>query len=738
MPRLTSFRSGVRLFTALLWLMLPMAPALAIQIEGDSQRAAAPEQTPTLNAEPPLGIKPPLDSDPVGSEGEGEAGGGEKDELDNLLNMADQDIGQLSRVPVAESRLPSAPSEMAPSIATPVSTVERKQSTVGKTPAAVFVITNEMIRRSGARNIPETLRMAPGVQVARIDGGKWAVSIRGFNGRFANKLLVQIDGRTVYQPLFGGVFWDVQNLLLEDVERIEVIRGPGGTVWSDNAVNGVINVVTKTAEKTQGTFVEAGGGSIEGGFTSVRHGQQLGPNKHIRSYARWFETKELVSSTDHDDFRNLQVGSRLDWSDGDRNAYTLQGDYYQGAAGSANLFASPALSGRLAVFDEVTTGGNLLYRWNHTESEDSDWQLQAYYDGTTRSFSSEQFYYERHTFDVDFQKRLRANDRHEFIWGGGFRATWDRSEGQSFFTSLDPLNDEYINMNVFVQDTVTLSKDRLYWTIGTKLSDNDFTGFEVQPSTRLIYTPDERTSIWGSLSGAVRTASRLSRDGRVTLPARLANTPLGPAAVYPIINGLTDLQAENVTALEFGARRQPVSYFSWDATMFYNDYHDLVSIGPPGTPRFGPEGLIVGQSFVNSGSAQTFGFELATTLKMNERWDIRSAYTFLKLNINDTALSADGDSPRNQVHIQSSHQLRDNVQADITWRYVDSLFAQQVGSYNEVDIRMGWQISEAAELYLVGQNLLNPSHREFGNDGLGGTRSTRIPRSIYGGIALRY
>lgn len=722
------FRSGTRLLLALILTVMSADKIVAFEHEGVLiNNDQTQQQQPTQTGEASTGV---TEVEATAEEAD--------DELDNLLNMADQDIGQLSRVPVSESRQPAAPSEMAPSIATPVSTVQRKSSTVGKTPAAVFVITNEMIRRSGARTIPETLRMAPGVQVARIDGSKWSVSIRGFNSRFANKLLVQIDGRTVYQPLFGGVFWDVQNVLLEDVERIEVIRGPGATVWSDNAVNGVINIVTKSAKQTQGTFIEAGAGNVQGGFASVRHGQQLGPNKYIRSYARWFETNDLISPTNHDDYRNMQIGSRLDWGDGDRNSYTLQGDYYQGSAGSANRFASPALAGRLSIFDEVTTGGNLLYRWNHTESEDSDWQLQAYYDGTTRSFAPERFYYERHTFDIDFQKRFKAGDRHEFIYGGGFRSTWDRSQGQPFFTTLDPLDDEFINLNIFVQDTVTLSKDKWYWTIGTKLSDNDFTGFEVQPSTRLLYTPDERTSIWGSLSGAVRTASRLSRDGRITLPARLVNTPFGPAPVFPIVNGRTDLQAENVTALELGARRQPVSYFSWDATMFYNDYHDLIGIGPPGAPGFGPEGLIVGQSFVNSGSAQTFGFELATTLKVNQRWDLRSAYTFLKLNINDTALSQNGDSPRNQIHIQSSHQLRDNLQADITWRYVDSLSDQQVGSYNELDVRMGWQVSQSTELYLVGQNLLNPSHREFGNDAFAGTRSVRIPRSIYGGIALRY
>jgi len=672
------------------------------------------------------------------------SGGGEDaaDEFDKLLNMSEDDIGQLSKVQVAQPAVapsaPAAPSQMAPSMSTPVSTVERKESTVGQTPAAVFVITNEMIRRSGVRTVPEALRMAPGVQVARTDANKWAVSIRGFNGRFANKLLVQIDGRTVYQPLFGGVFWDVQNVLLEDVERIEVIRGPGGTIWSDNAVNGVINVVTRSAEDTVGTFVEAGGGKLEGGFTSVRQGRKLGPNKYIRSYAKWFETNDFVSPTNHDDYRNIQVGSRLDWGDGKRNKYTLQGDYYEGTAGSANTFAGPPTLARVTVLDEVTTGGNVLFRWNHTNSKDSDWQLQAYYDGTTRNFSELPFYYERHTLDLDFQQRQRIGQNHEFVWGGGIRGTRDQFDDQPFFTSLRPNDENYVNLNLFVQDTMTLQKDRLFWTIGTKLSDNDFTGFEVQPSTRLLYTPDDRTSIWGSLSGAVRTATRISRDARVTFPSRPVNTPLGVLPVFPILNGNSELQAENVTSLELGARRQPNEWLSWDATGFYNDYYDLIGIGPPGAPGFGPEGLVVNQSFVNSGTAQTFGFELATTVKMNSRWDLRSAYTFLKLNIDDTQLSSDGDGPRNQLHVQSSHQLRDNVQADFIWRYVDSLFNQQVGSYNELDIRCAWQLSDAAEIYLVGQNLLNPSHREYGNDAFAGTQSVRIPRGIYGGFTVRY
>ncbi len=668
----------------------------------------------------------------------------EEDDLDDLLDLADKDVGNLSQVQVAPRSQPlvsapaateQPPSQLAPTLNTPVSTVERKQSTVGKTAAAVFVITNEMIRRSGARSAPEALRMAPGVQVARIDANKWSISMRGFNSRFSNKLLVQIDGRSVYNPLFGGMFWDAQTVLLEDVERIEVIRGPGGTVWGANAVNGVINVVSKHARDTVGTFFQAGGGNFERAFTSFRHGWQSEQETFARVYGQWLNREAFRSPTDHDDWRIGRAGGRVDWSVDDTDHYTLQGDYYQGTAGTNAAFASPLAPFALPrVFDERIRGGNVLFRMVHNESEDENYQFQAYYDLTQRSFDGQGFNYERHTVDLDFQHRWKPYENHDVIWGLGYRAYWDETQDQPFFLSLDPQNDNYDIFGGFIQDTITLSDDELFLTLGTKISNNDFTGTEFQPSARLLWTPARSVSVWAAASRAVRTATRVTRDARLILPGTA--TPIG--AVFPTVNGTRGVEAEDVFALEFGLREQPRDWFSYDLAVFGNWYTDLVGLSAPLGLAPGPEGLTSPLAFTNSGSATSYGFELAANYEMSDTWMLRGAYTFLRLDFDGSVLGNEDDSPRNQIYLQSSHDLGEQTELDLMWRYVDNLPSQNVNAYSAFDARLGWWPTENLEIFAVGQNLFDSDHFEFGNDVLAGARATQVPRGFYAGLSLRF
>lgn len=650
-------------------------------------------------------------------------------ELDDLLDLADSDLGNLSQVQVAR---PS----VSPALDTVVSTVERKQSTVGRTPAAVYVITREMIRRSGARYVPEVLRMAPGVQVAQIDANKWAVSIRGFNGRFANKLLVQIDGRSVYNPLFAGVFWDAQGVLLEDIERIEVVRGPGGTVWGANAVNGVINIVTRKAADTHGTFIEGGGGNLEQAFGAFRHGGKVGPNSDLRVFGQWTERDSLTTATQHDGMHQGRVGARLDWKTSHSDTHTLQGDYYNGQSGTLSAFASPtAPFVSLTPYNEEIAGGNVLYRWNRKLSEDSDWQVQTYYEQTQRRFVPAGSHYQRHTVDVDFQHRFRWQQHHEFIWGANYRSNWDDLEAQPFFLSATPQRSQYSNVSAFAQNTTSLYKDYLSLTLGTKLSYNDFTGGEVQPSARLLWTPTDRVSSWLAASRAVRTASRITANGRIVLPG----SPVGPfPAVYPVISGDPELEAEDVFSLEGGFRHQPTSDFSWDLAVFWNRYEDLVGTGAPGFPAAGPEGFISAISFGNTGSAQTYGAELASTYKVNDDWSLHGNYTFLRLDFDGSVLGAAADSPQHQFYLQSSHNLSDNVELDLIWRYIDALPAQAVAGYSSFNVRLGWQPTDELELFVMGTNLFAGDHFEFGNDPFAGTQATQVPRGVHAGLALRF
>ena len=389
----------------------------------------------------------------------------------------------------------------------------------------------------------------------------------------------------------------------------------------------------------------------------------------------------------------------------------------------------------LTKYNERISGGNIMYRWNHKLSDDSDWQIQTYYEQTQRRFVPTGSYYERHTIDLDFQHRFRWHENHEFIWGGCYRAFWDEFTAQPYFLSAAHERDQYGIVSAFAQDTITLREDYLSLTIGTKLLHNDFTGGEVQPSARLLWTPTDRISSWFAASRAVRTATRLTNDGRVVLPGG----PAGPfPVVYPVIQGSSQLESEDVFALEAGFRHQPTARFSWDLAAFWNRYEDLVGLGSGGGISLAPEGAISVIPFANSGSAQTYGVEFASNFQVNDKWSLQGNYTFVKLNFDGSVLGSANDAPLNQFYLQSSHQLSKQVELDLIWRYIDSLSAQSVSAYSSFNVRLGWHPREAVEVYLMGTNLFSSPHSEYGNDPFAGTQSTKVPPGVLGGVAVRF
>ncbi|NOY42625.1 MAG: TonB-dependent receptor [Planctomycetes bacterium] len=641
----------------------------------------------------------------------------EADDLDSLLDMADKDLSLLSRVNVA-----------APMLATEVTTVSRQKSTLGRTPAAVFVITNEMIRRSGARSVPEALRLAPGVQVARVSAGRWAISIRGFSGVFANKLLVQIDGRSVYTPLFAGVFWDAQDVLLEDVDRIEVIRGPGATVWGANAVNGVINILTKSASETQGLFAETGGGTFERGFASARYGGQLSENADYRVYGKWFDrTSATFSGTNQDD--NLQMGQagfRMDWTPTDSDLVTFQGDTYEGTNGGQANIAIPVFPfTEERVGDDVYRGRNSILRWTHTIDDDTDWSLQLYYDRTERRFVRLDLNEDRDTYDLDYQVRWRAQN-HRLIAGFGYRLTEDNNENDPFrFPLTNPTRSDNL-FSYFIQDEIELRQDELYATIGSKFQHNDYTGFEYQPTARLLWAPSPRRMAWLSVSRAVRTPSRLEEDYEFLL------VPSFGVPVFPRFQGNPNLNAEQLIAYEAGVRSQPVDYFSWDFSVFYNDYDGLIDFAA-GAPFAGPPPLVyVPVLFSNSTNSEAYGFELVANCDMTENWSLQSMYSFLRTGPQNLGST----SPRNQLNIWSSWDISRNWKADLIWRYVDRLPEEDIASYNATDVRLAWTPGGPWEFAVVGRHLFDTPRPEFGD----GTFSdeTQVQSEVYGIVTLRY
>ena len=631
--------------------------------------------------------------------------------------------GEASPVAELEQLLQSAVE--VPAMSQEVTTVTGQPSTVGKSPAAVFVITQEMIRRSGATCIPEALRMAPGLQVARISSSQWAITSRGFNtniaGIFAtnNKLLVLIDGRTVYTPFFNGTYWDVQDVLLEDIDRIEVIRGPGATIWGANAMNGVINIITKGSSETQGGLATAGGGSVERSFASARVGGKSGDDLHYRVYGKWFDRDASFNPVrpEADDWRQGRAGGRTDWTPTDCDLVTLQGDLYDGQSGFVNTIPVVDVGD-----DDHVWGADVLARWTRTFSDDSDASLQVYYDRADREnnigFLNQSF----NTYDVDFRHHFPYGEYHDVIWGLGYRAVSDKitslTAPPATVLSFDPPELVYETYSAFAQDEISLTES-LFLTLGAKLLHNDFTGWEVQPTVRLLYSPEETWATWAAVSRAVRTPSRIEHDMQIS------------AGGAPFLDFVPSFDSEDMIAYELGYRSQPEPWFSWDLALFYNQYEHLSSL------RLTPPGVL---PIINSNQnrGEGYGVELAADVDVTSNWELRGYYSFLQLQIHSDSVATDigsfgkaieGSSPHNQVYLTSAHELTDNLECDFTGRYVDNLPFQGVASYIELDVRLAWRLNASTELALVGQNLLQPHHAEFG-----GSPPNEIKRGVYGMI----
>ena len=632
-----------------------------------------------------------------------------------------------------------------------ITSLSKKSQKLSDAPAAVFVITQEDIRRSGATSIPEVLRMVPGIQVARINANQWAVTSRGFNGRFSNKLLVLMDGRSVYTPLFSGVFWEVQDTLLEDVDRIEVIRGPGGSIWGANAVNGVINIITKSAAVTQGGLVVAGAGTEEKGFGSFRYGGTFHEDIHYRFFGKYFDRDESVfsdgdSAADGWDF--LRGGFRMDAVPESDNRFMLQGEAYSGSTGDTveiGTYTPPYVEIKNTEGD--FTGGHLLGRWERNLEADSDLGLQLYVDRAEGDPSLGNFRVD--TYDVDFQHRFQLGRRQEMVWGVGYRYIRDFVEsvsgGQGI--KLDPVNYSQDLFSGFIQDEIELWEQRAYLTLGTKLEHNDFTGLEVQPNARLLFKADEHNSVWLSVARAVRTPSRGETDSQVRDKV-IPPTPPNPLALQPVVYGNDNFQTEELWAYEAGYRTQPFDTLSVDVALFYNDYDQLRTTEPlapvleldPAPPH-----LIIPTLMGNQMSGHTYGFEVAADWQVSSFWRLQGSYSYWKAGLsleNDnipeaTLAAAEDSSPRHQFSLRSSLNLPGNVELDVWGRYVDRLPAYDISSYVALDARLAWEPVDGVELALVGQNLLDDQHPELEPEFLG-TVATEVQRSVYAKITWRF
>jgi len=633
-----------------------------------------------------------------------------------------------------------------------VTSVSRKSQKVSEAAAAVFVITQDDIRRSGATSIPDALRLAPGLSVARIDGSKWAISSRGFNGRYANKLLVLIDGRSVYSSLFSGVYWDVQDTLLDDVERIEVIRGPGATLWGANAVNGVINVITKKARDTQGALVKAGYGTEEEGFAALRHGGKAGDRAYYRAFVKFFNRAHLDSvgsGTASDDWNAFRGGFRLDATPSHRDEFTLQGEAYSGTEGQqdqtyvwnplTNYQATP-------ISDTEFVGGHLLARWQRQLNETDNFVLQAYFDHSYRD-QKVLLKETRDVFDVDFHHRFLLGQRHEVLWGLTYRLSSDDLEDTEMIMVEDETRSDQL-FSFFVRDDITLLPDKLRLLLGSKFEHNDYTGFEYQPNARLIWTPTEHHSLWGAVSRAVRTPSRLEDSGDISYHI-LPLMGLNPLPTKLVIYGSEDYEAEKSLSCELGYRYLPGGGFSIDTALFYTDYSnhrsgEMILPITVGTPI--PSYMLAGFEEDNKLEAETWGMEVAVDWRVRHWLRLQGNYTLLKVDLspksdssdNFSALVYEDSSPQQQCSLRSSFDLGRNWELDLWLRYIDRITVTytDIDDYYGLDMRLAWHPVEGLELALVGQNLLESSHQEFQTEM--GTIPTAVPRGFYGQIRWQF
>jgi iron complex outermembrane receptor protein len=626
-----------------------------------------------------------------------------------------------------------------------VTSVAKEPQPYGQSPAAIDVITGDEISRSGASSIPEALRLADNLDVAQKNSHDWAISARGFNTDLANKLLVLIDGRTVYTPLFAGVLWDAQDYLLEDIDRIEVISGPGGTLWGANAVNGVINITTKSAKDTQGLYVEGGGGSELRDFTGVRYGGTLASNVFFRVYGKYFDRNNEVfaNGSDAPDSWNMgQGGFRMDAEPSSQNIFTLQGDYYNGR-------------------ENITTGGNsgedgnnVLGRWSHTFSDDSDVSLQLYYDRTHLSdpipadvtttgitlAPAGILTDDLDTYDLDFQHHFQIGRRNNIIWGLGYRFTHEVDQNAPALAFSPSTLDQNL-FSGFVQDEIML-RENLHFTLGTKLEHNDYTGFEVEPSARLQWDVTPKQMIWAAVSRAVRAPSRVDRDEQIPTPT------FAPFGIHDILIGGTDFESETVIAYELGYRAQLGEKTDASISAFYNDYTDIRSTTTNSSVA-NIFGLPLPYYFQNNLEGDTYGFELSANYRIFDWWRLHGGYDLLKENIHvkpgqddiNNALNETGD-PENQFSLRSSMDLPENLDLDAGLRWVDSFQLNNNGapatvpSYFELDVRLAWHPTKNLEFSIVGQNLLHDRHEEYGVPSSATTEE--IVRSVYGKVTWRF
>jgi iron complex outermembrane receptor protein len=625
---------------------------------------------------------------------------------------------------------------------TKVTSVSKKEENLAHAAAPVFVISQEDIRRSGATHLPDVLRMVPGVEVAQIDANAWAITIRGFNQKYADKVLVLVDGRSAYAPSFSGVYWDHLDTPLEDIDRIEVIRGPGGSVWGANAVNGVINIITKSAKATKGVLATANASTNEDSSATVRAGGNAGSSGAFRAFAKYTNnaSNALPNGVEgNDGWRRLHGGFRTDLDLSPNDSLTVQGELFHNRERETLLHWLAPTPGDIPFPSSMSAqGGDVLARWTHSFANGSNTTLQTYYDQFQRS--QFQLSEVERTFDIDFQHHFKLGAHQDIVWGLGYRS---QSAGLplGYAVSVAPGHRSASLYSAFVQDEIHLAPN-VWLTLGAKLEHNAYSGFETEPSARIAWNPDAKQTVWASASKAIRQPTRLNTG----VSAVLESIPLAPGVDQTVtLNGNPHFQSEELRDYEVGYRRQWSSRVSMDVDGFMSLYRRLATyeVGKPVIVPGLTTTIQVPVVYGNRSHAVDYGGEASLTFNVNSRWRISPGYSMLALNYRLDPGSTDqfspalaGNSPRHSIQARSSINLTRRLEFDQTVYWNSGFVNRAIPAHARVDARLSWKASDSVEVSLTGQNLLRPDFMEFGNfEQIVGTQA---PRSLIGKITWRF
>jgi iron complex outermembrane receptor protein len=620
-----------------------------------------------------------------------------------------------------------------------VSIATKTSTKLSDTAAAVYVITEEEIKRSAATSIPELLRSVPGLHVAKINSNSWSVGTRGFGGQFANSLLVLMDGRSLYTPLFGGVFWDVQDTVLEDIERIEIIRGPGGAIWGSNAVNGVINIITKHASQTQDNLLSGGAGSYEQGFVTARHGAAVSDDTSYRIYVKQHHRDELEyqnGASAEDDWRDRRGGFRIDSTVNENHQISFHGDTYKGSA--AGIAYIPPTSLPLpdtlpaALNQAKFSGDNLVFRWQNDEDKSSSSSLQLFYDHTYR----QEFLLieDRTTLDIEYQHNVTWSDQH-FTFGTGYRKTRDRLSGDTD-VMFNPAWESNETWNAFLQNRSVNILEDLDMIIGIKIEDNERmqSDYELQPSIRFNYKISENSTLWAALSKAIRSPTRVEQGASLNINIPANTSVVGqsinhPAVVSLIANEMYDV--EKLTSFEAGFRTSLTSNLRIDIAAYYNEFIGLpgLQINSPLVLNPGPPPeYAVSVSLINSTDFKAHGTEISLWWQLSPHWQGRIHYSYASNSSNAGFLTI--PTVEHQFNLNLYGKLSEDLTINIDARHVDSPAGLLMNGYAEMDINLIWQVTPSIDISLAGRNLLHSSHLEY-SASTPSTRNTEIERDFY-------